>query len=947
MAFSLSNLSLGSNYDLAKATGQSDVFAYDALPQEQLDLLAGSPGIEKISLLGGNDEVIDNDAPRFYLGNGGDDIIFGYGGLDTLNGGTGNDSLDGGNDDDWLIGSNGNDRLLGQDGNDNINGGLDNDTLLGGAGQDTLNGLKGDDLISGDEDDDRIIGHDGNDTLSGGIGQDSLWGGNDDDSLSGDDGDDRLYGQNGNDTLSGDAGDDRLDGQAGNDIVSGGEGQDTVLGGTGNDDLSGDEDDDRLYGHDGNDTLSGGIGQDSLWGGNDDDSLSGDAGDDRLYGQNGNDTLSGGSGKDTVLGQDGDDWLSGDADNDNINGHIGNDTLSGGTGVDVLTGGEGNDIFLLAVGEGRDTITDFQIGEDSMQLAEGVLFSQLNFQVSGTNDTLIKLSSTGESIALLKNIRPFDINRSDFIQTTPDPANLGTNLNAVKDWSTQLPFLDHFKASRQWITQANNGDPGYTGGWGTNEYDLLDLDEHGWVKSLPAPEDAPIFTKVSTFVLNVATPDILANDKFVVLYDGEGTLEYSLGGRKVAGESTPGRDIINITTPGKGVLLTLTATDPNNNGDYLRNIRVVRADQEALYNSGEIFNPLFLQKTDDFSAIRFMDWMETNDSTQKEWNDRPEVEDASYALDGVPVEVMIELANELDADPWFNMPHQATDEYMTNFAQIVKEQLEPDLKAYVEFSNEMWNWTFDQTHYALEQARERWDIGGNGYMQWYGMRSAQTSDLWENVFGDEKHRLVNVISTQTAWEGLENAVLDTPAWVAEGNEPAYKHGIDAYAITGYFGRELGLAQNTATVESWLSEPDGGFSKAFEQLRYGNLLENSKSLAEVQDLFEYHANVAQERGLQLIAYEGGQHVVGVGSIVNNEALTDFFIELNRRPQMYDLYTELLSDWDSVGGTLFTNFSDIAEPRKWGSWGSLEYLGQDGSPKYDALMDFIETHPDPTP
>ncbi|HIK30153.1 MAG TPA: hypothetical protein IGS17_14715 [Oscillatoriales cyanobacterium M59_W2019_021] len=890
MVFSLSIVSLGSDYDLAKATGQSDVFSYDALPLEQLDALSGSSGIEKISLLGGNDEVTDNDETRFYLGNAGDDIILGNGGFDTLNGGAGNDTLQGGDDDDALIGAAGNDSLLGESGNDNLNGHLDDDTLLGGLGNDILNGFKGNDFIAGEEGDDRIIGHLGDDTASGG------------------DGSDTLYGQDGND------------------------------------DLSGDEDDDRVYGRAGNDTLSGGLGQDSLWGGNDDDHLFGDEGDDRLDGQLGNDTVSGGSGQDTLFGKDGDDALSGDDGDDRVYGHAGNDTLSGGAGVDLLWGGDGEDVFLLAVGEGRDTITDFQIGLDSLQLPEGVLFSQLNFQVSG-NDTLVKLSKTGEAIALLKNIRPFDINRSDFIQITPDPATLGTNLTAVKDWSTQLPFLDHFKLSRSWITQANRGDPDYNGQWSTNEYDLIEFDEHGWVTSLPAPEDPPVFTKVSTFVLTADTPNSLPAGKYVVLYDGEGTLEYSMDGTKIAAESAPGRDVVDFNPTGKGILITLSATDPNDTGNYLRNIRVIRADQEDLYNSGEIFNPLFLQKTDDFSTVRFMDWMETNNSTQQEWSDRPEVEDASYAEHGVPLEVMIDLANELDADAWFNMPHQATDEYIANFAQIVKEQLEPELKTYVEFSNEMWNWSFDQTRYAQQKARERWGIGGNGYMQWYGMRSAQTSDIWEGVFGDDKHRVISVISTQTAWKGLERAVLDAPAWAAEGNEAPYKHGIDAYAITGYFGRELGLAENTATVESWLSEPDGGFSKAFEQLRYGNLLANSKSLEEVQDLFEYHANVAQERGLQLIAYEGGQHIVGVGSIVNNAALTEFFIELNRRPEMYDLYTELLSDWEEAGGTMFAHFSDIGEPRKWGSWGALEYLSQDGSPKYDALTDFIATHPDP--
>ena len=36
------------------------------------------------------------------------------------------------------------------------------------------------------------------------------------------------------------------------------------------------------------------------------------------------------------------------------------------------------------------------------------------------------------------------------------------------------------------------------------------------------------------------------------------------------------------------------------------------------------------------------------------------------------------------------------------------------------------------------------------------------------------------------------------------------------------------------------------------------------------------------------------------VKNNEELNNFFIELNRRPEMYDLYTELLNGWEKAGG-----------------------------------------------
>jgi len=63
-----------------------------------------------------------------------------------------------------------------------------------------------------------------------------------------------------------------------------------------------------------------------------------------------------------------------------------------------------------------------------------------------------------------------------------------------------------------------------------------------------------------------------------------------------------------------------------------------------------------------------------------------------------------------------------------------------------------------------------------------------------------------------------------------------------------------------------------------------------------------------------------------------------IQLNRHKIIYDLYTELLNYWKKNGGTVFMHFVDIAMPSKWGSWGALEDLKQNTSPKYQALLDF---------
>lgn len=137
-----------------------------------------------------------------------------------------------------------------------------------------------------------------------------------------------------------------------------------------------------------------------LEGGNGKDTLEGSAGDDRL---------SGGNGKDTLFGLAGDDFLAGDN---------GSDTLTGGPGDDTLTGGNGGDTFVLAAGEGTDTVTDFQNGPDRIGLAGDLTFDQLSIaQGTGTNagNTLISITSSNELLASLTGVQSGMLVSGDFV----------------------------------------------------------------------------------------------------------------------------------------------------------------------------------------------------------------------------------------------------------------------------------------------------------------------------------------------------------------------------------------------------------------------------------------------------------------------------------------------------------------------------------------------------
>ena len=298
------------------------------------------------------------------MGDGADNTLQGGFGTDTMFGGLGNDNLSGGFDDDIINGNAGNDTLSCGQGNDLARGGQDNDLINGASGNDTL---------FGDVGNDTVLGGAGNDVINGGAGSDNLYGREGDDLIQGGDNNDLLAGDAGNDTLLGNAGDDILKGDDGNDLINGNEGSD------------------NLNGNAGNDTLNGGTGDDNIRGGRNDDLLSGDAGVDYLLGDLGNDTLIGGEGS---------------------------DFLAGGAGNDSLTGGAGVDSFVLLSGNGTDTITDFAIGQDLIEITGGLNFGQLSItQGTGAQaqEAIVRIAATGETLAFLTGVSASALTASSFV----------------------------------------------------------------------------------------------------------------------------------------------------------------------------------------------------------------------------------------------------------------------------------------------------------------------------------------------------------------------------------------------------------------------------------------------------------------------------------------------------------------------------------------------------
>ncbi len=497
----------------------------------------------------------------------------------------------------------------------------------------------------------------------------------------------------------------------------------------------------------------------------------------------------------------------------------------------------------------------------------------------------------------------------------------GVGLQGMADWSTQFPFLDTMKLSREWYD------------WDRQTAEGITLDKHGWVTAL----EKGLRPQTVFLTNNEGTPVIYK--RYIVRWQGKGKLSYGGCAKKVG--RAHGGDRISITYGS-----CFLALESVNKEDPIRNITIVPEKHIKAFDNGEIFNPDFIERIKGFRALRFMDWMNTNGSEQKLWSDRPLPEDRTFAKKGVPLEYMIALVNKVLADPWFNMPHQSDLNYMRQFAQLVKTSLNPELNVYVEHSNEVWNWIFPQTIFAFDSAKEKFNKEEDAFFEWHGMRTAQMCDIWKKgVYGERKNSVVCVLGTQASWPGLEVAALECPSWVKQGNKPCVEHGIDAVAITGYFSGCLDGGEskvNRQKIIGWSHHKDKGLSKAYEQALDGRHFECEDTIPGVLEYYKYHVAEAKKRGLSVVAYEGGQHITSnFSETQNDERFSNLHLSLNRHPYMKELYKKNFENWKSAGGTLFMHFVDAASFSQYGSWGALEYITQETSPKWEALMEFNNT------
>lgn len=357
-------------------------------------------------------------------------------------------------------------------------------------------------------------------------------------------------------------------------------------------------------------------------------------------------------------------------------------------------------------------------------------------------------------------------------------------------------------------------------------------------------------------------------------------------------------------------------------GDGLTNIHLWRPGYPT--DGSALFTTEFIAAMKKFKILRGMDLVNANSNPQVTWKERTRPSFfGTTGINGQSWELLVAMANTANRDVWLNVPAKANDEYIAKLAQLVKfgsdgdqpytsvrdrpvhAPLNPGLKVYLEYGNEIWNsapgflgfrWALelantyksDLTHpIAFDGAQTDQFIAQR---RWIAYRSSVISQTFRNVFGD-KAMMTTVRPILAGQAGNGNVYLSIGLqWaqsfygqvrtIAPFNKTVRKPSDIWYGGGGaayYLSTVDPTDTSTATMDSY----------------FASLPTPAFSYASIADSIWTHGY-----GLKYVAYEGGPGPGGsaLGSISNANISPVY----NNDPRMKERMLLAQNIWDQAGG-----------------------------------------------
>ena len=495
---------------------------------------------------------------------------------------------------------------------------------------------------------------------------------------------------------------------------------------------------------------------------------------------------------------------------------------------------------------------------------------------------------------------PADTANCPSLQSNVKPIVFGMGVEGLTYWDKGRPFKDYMKTTDSGLLTFNATT---CCEWNSEVANELAVDTEGYPTVVPAMTSKG-WQRVR-FMLSAG--EHLPMGDYVFLYEGGGKF-YFRGMFQMLPGATQGRVPIRV----QGIDNLYVDIDSSYQGNHLKNFRLVPVAYENNYET-EPFTPEFLDKLCRFNPVRFMNWQLTNASTLVNWSDRPKPNDRSQTMrNGVSYEYIILLANTLNKDIWINVPHQASDDYILQMARLFRYGLKPNIKVYLEYSNEVWNWMFSQADWVVNHGNKNISYPRN-----YAERALNTFRIWHQEWAGQTNRVKRVLATQVGFPFVSEEMLAQ----AKGE-------FDVFSPTFYFGYSGGTCLDNLRALGAAATPTDVINCTRTSMRafFPNIHQTYR--------------LAQLYGKPIAHYEGGQHMTSNPTI---EPFQAALYQAQIDPQIKTLYQEMIDSLRRYGGTTHAVAYELTGPResRYGSWGHIEDIFQDTSvtpaPKYQVLKD----------
>jgi len=508
---------------------------------------------------------------------------------------------------------------------------------------------------------------------------------------------------------------------------------------------------------------------------------------------------------------------------------------------------------------------------------------------------------------------------------------IGMQTDRLAEYNEAWVFKDAFLVSRSWISHAYNTATGIQSWEGGGAVQATD---QGWPVALNQftnDQGQLVRQRLGAQMLRNIDGHYPAG---IYTAQWRGDVDIVWGGDAVVQQTG--------TNPDGSRYATLAVT-PTSNGIYFRvdairsplsDVHVWLPDYQGQSFVGQAwqpgaafspFHPKFLESLDPFAVFRAMQFMETPPSDVVTWADRRRVDafrqtnGGDSFSNGMAPEFIIQLANDLQQDLWLTMPHQADETYVRSLAELVRDTLDPDLKVYVEWSNEAWNPfpAYEVHPWLAAQAALPENAGKNTYDIWAENMRADFA-IWSQVYaaaGRSDH-LERVVAGQAA-----------NSWIMGQLLQRMNGEFDAISCDGYVTfNQPQLAQFNASTTS---------DQVIDALLTQSL---PNTLQHLADHMAYATSYSAQLGrdIDFVLYEAGPLLQNY----QGQPYAPAFTTASSSPRLYDVYRGLLRGAEAVGVDLLVAFV-LTDGSPFGDNSHLRYqdtLPAD-APKYRALLDAI--------